>query len=336
MVEGGATNAGNSEYLAQGLAELIQGNEEVKKAAEEFLKSKEIKDVNLADPDKIIELLGGDNGKEFLETISKKLSEEEIFKRLAEQIGKDRVMMEKLEALGNQLSTQGIINAAAFATLTGALAGTLAIGGVTGALAGGGIALLGFLAIVAIAAIGYAVYKHRGEIKEGAIDAGKAIKSFVKNLIDQLPTIQARENNFSRLKASVLTSIIQIISEEVHTEEKADAKIKKEFVDKEKIVKILQDKEQRSAIKELIKDGTIKGFSKEDMDRLVGKGLSTHGNDMEALEDLMKEFLPKIMVIGNDKIEEVEKMVNDKVKPGSQVGGSSSEQVAGTGENMSP
>jgi hypothetical protein len=44
----------------------------------------------------------------------------------------------KLEALSDQLLTQGVIGGAAVTALTGALAGTLAIGGVAGALMGGG------------------------------------------------------------------------------------------------------------------------------------------------------------------------------------------------------
>ncbi|NUX01806.1 hypothetical protein GO685_04985 [Wolbachia endosymbiont of Madathamugadia hiepei] len=140
MVEGGATNAG-SEYLAQGLVELIQGNDSLKEAAEGFLKSANITDVDLADSEKVLELLNGDKSKEFLKAISGKLPEEEKFKKLAEQIGKDRVMMEKLETLGNQLLIQGVIRGAAITALTGALAGTLAIGGVAGALMGGGLAI---------------------------------------------------------------------------------------------------------------------------------------------------------------------------------------------------
>ncbi|NUX01805.1 hypothetical protein GO685_04980 [Wolbachia endosymbiont of Madathamugadia hiepei] len=61
---------------------------------------------------------------------------------------------------------------------------------------------------MAIAAIGYAIYQHRGEIKEGAESLGKAIKSFVKDLIDKLPTVQARENNFGRLHEELFQSII--------------------------------------------------------------------------------------------------------------------------------
>ncbi|NUX01378.1 hypothetical protein GO685_02505 [Wolbachia endosymbiont of Madathamugadia hiepei] len=77
---------------------------------------------------------------------------------------------------------------------------------------------------------------------------------------------------------------------------------------------MLQSEGQRSAIKELIKDGTIQNFSEDEMKRLIEKGLSTHEADKKALEKLMNDFLPKIMAIGEGKIGEVEKKVNDKVK----------------------
>ncbi|MDG7053672.1 MAG: hypothetical protein LKM45_07500, partial [Wolbachia endosymbiont of Alcedoecus sp.] len=276
MVQGGTTNAG-SEYLTQGLVELIQGNDSLKEAAKEFLnKSEDLTNLDLTKVEDVADLLSGNNGEKFLETISGKLSEEEKFKKLAEQIGKDRVMMEKLETLGNQLLIQGVIGGAAVTALTGALAGTLAIGGVAGALMGGGLALAGLVALVAIAAIGYAIYQHRGEIKESAESLGKAIKSFVKDLIDKLPTVQARENNFGRLHEKLFQSII--------SEKEGETKSVR---DKAIVIKMLQNEGQRSAIKELIKDGTIQNSSEDEMKRLMEKGLSTHETDMKALEELM-------------------------------------------------
>ncbi|WP_265016178.1 hypothetical protein [Wolbachia endosymbiont (group A) of Anoplius nigerrimus] len=102
-----------------------------------------------------------------------------------------------------------------------------------------------------------------------------------------------------------------------------------------KIVEMLQNEGQRSAIQELVKNGTIQNFSKDDMSRLLEKGLSTHLDDQKALEELMEKFQSKIMAIGEGKIEEVEKMVNDKVNqmksPVPQLDSPSSEQ-ASTGE----
>lgn len=241
-----------------------------------------------------------------LKAISGKLPEEEKFKKLAEQIGKDRVMMEKLETLGNQLSAQGIV------------AGSLAIRGVAGALMGGGLALAGFVALVAIAAIGYAIYQHRGEIKEGVLDAGKAIKSFVKDLIDKLPTVQAKENNFAKLKNDLLEQYPKSTGEEQTT-----------LNNKIEIIKMLQNKEQRSAIEKLVEGEEIKDFSKEDMKRLIEKGDSTHVDDMEKLKGFMEEFLPKIMEFGNSDIKKVEEKVNEKVqKPPSKVDSPSSEPAS--------
>ncbi|WP_225538323.1 hypothetical protein [Wolbachia endosymbiont of Mansonella perstans] len=69
------------------------------------------------------------------------------------------------------------------------------------ALMGGTLALAGLVALVAIAAIGYVIYQHRGEIKEGAEPLGKAVKSFANNIIDKLPVIQIqnRDKNFYKL-----------------------------------------------------------------------------------------------------------------------------------------
>ncbi|WP_341813398.1 glycine zipper family protein [Wolbachia endosymbiont (group B) of Germaria angustata] len=129
-------------------------------------------------------------------------------KILLKQVNKVEGMEKELETLGNQLLAQGLISGAAVTTLTGALAGLLTVGGVTGALIIGGAALVGFVALVAIVAIGYAIYQNRSEIKKGAIEAGKAVKSFVKNVINKLPTIQARENNFDKFKKDLSERII--------------------------------------------------------------------------------------------------------------------------------
>ncbi|WP_264337954.1 hypothetical protein [Wolbachia endosymbiont (group A) of Cheilosia soror] len=48
----------------------------------------------------------------------------------------------------------------------------------------------------------------------------------------------------------------------------------------------------------------------------------------------MKDFLPAIMASGNNKIEKVEKIVDDKVKemkPNSQLGSSNAERVSEEG-----
>lgn len=131
-------------------------------------------------------------------------------------------------------------------TLTGALAGLLTLGGVNSALIVGGAAFVRFVALVAIAAIGYAIYQHRGEIKEGAIEPGKAVKSFVNDVIDKLTTIQARENNVGKL-ISNLTKLGLKANEEERTT--LDNKVK--------IIEMLQNKEQLMAIKELVKDRTM-------------------------------------------------------------------------------
>ncbi|WP_341821198.1 glycine zipper family protein [Wolbachia endosymbiont (group A) of Myopa testacea] len=332
MVQGGETDTGYSEELIENIVKYISGKEDLLQQLEELLKlnglQKEgeifdesaIKHVSeLLMKDKYLVKNAIDIVKEYLEKNNNEL------KILLEQVNKVKGMEGKLEALGNQLLVQGVIGGAAVTTLTGALAGLLTIGGVTGALMGVGIALAGFVALVAIAAIGYAIYQHRGEIKEGAIEAGKAVKSFVKNVIDKLPTIQDRNKNFYKLHQELSQLALQTGTE--------DNKIKN-IQDKAKVIEMLQNEEQQLAIKKLVEEEVIQNFSKEDMKKLVEKGNSTHEEDMKVLDDLINKFQPAIMAIGNDEIEEVEQKVNEKaqeIKPDSQLGSSSAERVSEEG-----
>ncbi|WP_265014980.1 hypothetical protein [Wolbachia endosymbiont (group B) of Camptogramma bilineatum] len=190
----------------------------------------------------------------------------------------------------------------------------------TGALIVGGAAFVGFMALVAIAAIGYAIYQHRGEIKEGAVEAGKAVKSFVKDVIDKLPTIQARENNFDRLRSELLAAIAD------NTKLKAGQSIE-DANNQNKIVEMLRNQEQLAAIGQLIGENKAVLLS-----NLMSKGTSTHEEDMEKLVGFMSEFQPAIMAIGDNDIEKVREKVNEKVKemkPSPEVKNPSSEQVDG-------
>ena len=337
MVQGGAVNPTNSDELIENVVEYISKKKKdlLQKlqgllTIRGFVRKCEIFDESDIDSmSKVLignkDILGSVIGL-ILEDIEKNKIESKEF---LEQVDKVKGMEGKLEALGNQLLAQGVISGAAVTTLTGALAGTLAIGGVTGALIVGGAAFVGFMALVAIAAIGYAIYQHKGEIKEGAIEAGKAVKSFVKDVVDKLPTILARENNFDRLRSELLAGIAD------------DSKLKagqsmEDAKNQNKIVEMLRNEDQQSAIQELVKNGTIQNFSEADMIRLLEKGLSTHEEDMQKLLDLMKDFLPEIMAIGSD-IEEVERKVNEKVKemkPSPEVKNPSSERVSEEGKGV--
>ncbi|WP_353269736.1 glycine zipper family protein [Wolbachia endosymbiont (group A) of Myopa testacea] len=309
MVQGGATDTGYSEELLEKLLKLNG----LQKEGEIFDESaiKHVSELLMKDKDLLENAI--DIVKEYLEKNNNEL------KILLEQVNKVKGMEGKLEALGNQLLVQGVIGGAAVTTLTGALAGLLTIGGVTGALMGGGIALAGFVALVAIAAIGYAIYQHRGEIKEGAIEAGKAVKSFVKNVIDKLPTIQDRNKNFYKLHQELSQLALQTGTE--------DNKIKN-IQDKAKVIEMLQNQEQLAAIGQLIGEDKA-GL----LNNLMSKGTSTHEEDMEKLVDFMSEFQPAIMAIGSE-IKEVEQKVNEKaqeIKPDSQLGSSSAERVSEEG-----
>ncbi|WP_264687298.1 hypothetical protein [Wolbachia endosymbiont (group B) of Pararge aegeria] len=144
------------------------------------------------------------------------------------------------------------------------------------------------------------------------------MKSFVKDVIDELTW---EKINFSRLEK-------EFIDDMVYPE---NAEKSKEAQNKIRIIKMLKNEEQRSAIQELVKNGNIQNFSEADMIRLLEKGLSTHEEDMQKLLNLMEDFLPAIMDSGNNKIEKVEKIVGDKVKqmePNSEVKNPSSERVS--------
>ncbi|WP_341824093.1 hypothetical protein [Wolbachia endosymbiont (group A) of Udea olivalis] len=192
------------------------------------------------------------------------------------------------------------------------------------------IVLATLIALVAIGAryVGIGIVKAGEKIKEGAIDAGKAVKSLSKNLGDKLPEVGPKKDNFSKLYNSLAQEIIGYnMSEEGEKIKNAQSKAK--------VIGMLQNEGQRSAIQELVKNGTIQNFSEDDMKKLREKGTSTYESDKEALEELMEKFQSKIMAIGEGKIEEVEKMVNDKVNqmksPVPQLDSPSSEQ-ASTGE----
>ncbi len=200
------------------------------------------------------------------------------------------------------------------------------------------IVLATLIALVAIGAryVGIGIGKAGEKIKEGAIDAGKAVKSSYKDLIDKLPIIQARENNFDKFKNDLSERIIEIDTAQKR-EEIGEDETKNNLSNNLKMVKMLQNKEQLMAIKELIKDGTIKNFSEDDMNKLLEKGLSTHLDDQKPFDDLIDKLQSAIMAIGNNKIEEVEKKVNEKVpkiEPSPKLDSSSAERVSEEGKGM--
>lgn len=334
MVQGGATNPADSDQFIENIAKYVREKPDLMKELHELLKDNEgfekivgkPEDISVED---IVELLkgNGDFSENAIGIVGKYFEQDKaVLAEFLEQVNKVKDMEGKLEALGNQLSTQGVIGGAAITALTGALAGTLAIGGVAGALMGGGLALAGLVALVAIVAIGYTMYQSRSEIKEGGLDVGKAIKSLVKNFIDKLPTIQARENNFGRLRKELSKSIIGVSGSEKEGEVKSAR-------DKAIVIEMLQDEGQRWAIKELVEKEEIKDFSKEDLEKLIGKGDSTHVEDMDKLKKLMDNFLPKIMAIGDNDIEKV----NEKVqKPLTEMKSTRHEQVGPGKETPSP
>ena len=332
MVQGGTANPTNSDEFIENLVRYISERKDLLEAlnsllqASEFVKSGEIFDESAIKHVSQLLIQKQDLLKGTMDIVKEHLEKDDNqLKMLLEQVSKVKGMEEKLEALGNQLLAQGVISGAAVTTLTGALAGTLAIGGVTGALIVGGAAFVGFMALVAIAAIGYAIYQHRGEIKEGAIEAGKTVKSFVKDVIDKLPTIQARENNFGKLISNLTKQVLK-----ANDEERTILK------NKVQIIEMLQNEGQRSAIQELVKDREIKEFSKQNMNKLLEKGISTHESDEKALEDSIEEL--KAAITSDSKtVEDFIQEVNNKakeMKPSSKVKNPSSEQVSEEGKGV--
>ncbi|WP_353281538.1 glycine zipper family protein [Wolbachia endosymbiont (group B) of Horisme vitalbata] len=325
MVQGGAVNSAIYEKLIESVVQYISGKKDLLQALETLLQAngfiKEDEISNTPPIDYMSKFLM-ENKNVFGDVIGLILEDFEKnkveLKEFVEQVNKVKGMEKELEALGNQLLAQGVISGAAVTTLTGALAGLLTVGGVTGALIVGGAALVGFVALVAIAAIGYAIYQHRGEIKEGAMKAGKEVKSFVKDVIDKLPTIQARENNFEKLTSNLMEKNFE-------ADEEKKTILNNETIKIIKIIKMLQNQEQLAAIRQLI------GEDKADLlNNLISKGTSTHEEDMKKLVDFMSEFQPTIMAIDSN-IEEVERKVNDKVKtvkPGPEVKNPSAARVS--------
>ncbi|MBC6685893.1 hypothetical protein H9I48_01290 [Wolbachia pipientis] len=181
------------------------------------------------------------------------------------------------------------------------------------------IVLATLIALVAIGAryVGIGIGKAREKIKEGAIEAGKAVKSSYKDLIDKLPEVQRRENNFEKL-------ISNLMEKNLEADEGERTMLSNEI----KIIKMLQSQEQLAAIGQLIGEDKA-GL----LNNLMSKGTSTHEEDMEKLVGFMSEFQPKIMAIGSD-IKEVEQKVNEKaqeIKSDSQLGSSNAERVSEEG-----
>ncbi|MBS9529700.1 hypothetical protein INQ27_05705 [Wolbachia endosymbiont of Ceratitis capitata] len=178
------------------------------------------------------------------------------------------------------------------------------------------IVLATLIALVAIGAryVGIGIGKAGEKIKEGAIEAGKAVKSSYKDLIDKLPEVQRRENNFEKL-------ISNLMEKNLEADEGERTMLSNEI----KIIKMLQNQEQLAAIGQLIREDKA-GL----LNNLMSKGTSTHEEDMEKLVDFMSEFQPAIMAIGSD-IKEVEQKVNEKaqeMKPNSHLGISSAARVS--------
>ncbi len=114
------------------------------------------------------------------------------------------------------------------------------------------------IALVAIGAryVEIGIRKAGEKIKEGAIEAGKAVKSSYKDLIDKLPEVQRRENNFEKLISNLMEKNIE-----------ADKGERTMLSNEMKIIKMLQNQEQLAAIGQLI------GEDKADLlNNLISKG----------------------------------------------------------------
>ncbi|WP_353283854.1 hypothetical protein [Wolbachia endosymbiont (group A) of Lypha dubia] len=107
------------------------------------------------------------------------------------------------------------------------------------------IVLATLIALVAIGAryVGIGIGKAGEKIKEGAIEAGKAVKSSYKDLIDKLPEVQRRENNFEKL-------ISNLMEKNLEADEGERTMLSNEI----KIIKMLQNQEQLAAIGQLIRE----------------------------------------------------------------------------------
>ncbi|WP_353284729.1 hypothetical protein [Wolbachia endosymbiont (group A) of Lasioglossum fulvicorne] len=104
------------------------------------------------------------------------------------------------------------------------------------------IVLATLIALVAIGAryVGIGIGRAGEKIKEGAIEAGKAVKSSYKDLIDRLPEVQRRENNFEKLISNLMEKNLE-----------ADEGERTMLSNKIKIIKMLQNQEQLAVIGQL-------------------------------------------------------------------------------------
>ncbi|MCP9261417.1 hypothetical protein DINM_004785 [Dirofilaria immitis] len=108
--------------------------------------------------------------------------------------------------------------------------------------------------------------------------------------------IQSQQRAFLEEKLEERRELRQSIRERVSRN--FDEKLRQHMAkfqprNKAKLIEMLQDKEQRSAIEKLMEEEEIKDFSKEDIKRLIEKGFSTHETDKKALEENDKSYVPK-------------------------------------------
>ncbi|MFT4313683.1 MAG: glycine zipper family protein [Wolbachia pipientis] len=335
MVEGGAANSAISEKLIESVVEYIIRKEDLLQKLGELLKlndfEKKGENYDKSDISKFLidkSVVIGDVINLILENFEKNKVESKEF---LEQVNKVRGMEKELETLGNGLLAQGLISGAAVTTLTGALAGLLTVGGVTGTLIVGGAAFIGFVALVAIAAIGYAIYQHRGEIQKGAIKAGRAVSRFINHVRDEMPEFKTGEKCIENLYTTSLRKREELKeSKENESKENEIDKLDETI----EIIKMLRDENQSSAIEELMKEGNIPKF--EEMEKLLSKGNRNLKLYMETFKGLFDKF--KDAILTNEGLDNLKKKVNKKVqemRPSPEVENPSSERVNEEGKGVS-
>lgn len=338
MVQGGTANPTNSDGFIENVVRYISEKEDLLQELQDLLtlngfekKGEIFNESTIKNVSKLLieneDLLKGtmDIVKDHLEKDDNQL------KTLLEQVNKVKGMEKELETLGNQLLAQGLISGAAFTTLTGALAGTLAIGGVTGALIVGGAAFVGFVALVAIVAIGYAIYQNRSEIKEGAIEAGKAVSRFINHVRDAMPEFKTGEKCIENLYTTSLRKREELKENKENESKENEMNKLDETIE---IIKMLRDENQSSAIEKLMKEEKIPKF--EEMEKLLSKGNRHTKLYMKTFEELFDKF--KGAILTNGGLEDFKQKVNEKVaamKPDSQVENPSSERVNEEGKGVS-
>ncbi|MDN5247850.1 MAG: GlsB/YeaQ/YmgE family stress response membrane protein [Wolbachia endosymbiont of Tyrophagus putrescentiae] len=224
------------------------------------------------------------------------------------RIDSNNIVIQKTSSLGKQIlaGTAGAVVGGIIGNLMGSNMGAIGTG-LTVAGPTIGFVVAGIAALLAVAVVGFAIYKSRNNIKGGVDDAGKKVKHLLKNVIDKLSPYPSHAVDYlAALEAK-------------HVQKDLFGKLggQGEFnnyllTDGGAFVKqYLLNEEGYKALKSVLKEGeiTLQGDKKltlKDLERLKRKGNSVFKRDREAFEEELEKFAQIMSEEGKSTRSEIE------------------------------